>query len=132
MVPRPPEACWRALVDANQLTAWEPGLRRARVIASGADGLPAEVLFEFSESRTYSLAYEYDLAERVVRWEPRTGKRDGVRGFARTEPAEGGTRLTYALEHGVGRTPSDVELGDVDALIDAFVRFVVRAAVTTA
>jgi len=128
MVPRAPDACWRALVDAHQLTGWVPGLRRARVVSTEPSGLPSEIVFEFSQSRTYSLAYEYDLGQGLVRWEPRTGKRDGVRGFARVEAADGGTRLTYALEHGVGRTASDLALGDVDELADAFVRWVVRAA----
>ena len=127
-IARSPDACWRVLIDVEQLEAWVPGLRRARVVSTGADGLPAEVVFEYSASLTYSLVYNYDLAERMVRWEPRTGKRDGVRGFARVEPAEGGSIVTYALEQGGGRTAADLALGDTEALIAAFARWMLRAA----
>lgn len=127
-IPRSPDACWRVLIDVEQLEAWVPGLRRARVVSTGTDGLPAEVVFEYSTSLTYSLVYTYDVASRVVRWEPRTGKRDGVRGFARIEAADGGTLLTYALEQGGGRTAADLELGDTETLIAAFARWMLRAA----
>jgi hypothetical protein len=117
---RTPEACWRVLVDANVLTGWVPGLRRARVISTTADGLPGEIHFEFSTSLTYTLVYTYDAAARELRFEPRLGKRDGVRGFARVEPFDEGARLTYGLEPGDGRSSADRALGDLDALVAAF------------
>jgi len=110
------------LVDPARFTYWVPGLRRAVVIASGPFNLPAEIHFEFSTSLTYTLVYTYDLEAREVRFEPRLGRRDGVRGFARLEPAEGGTRLEYGLEEGEGRSASDRELGDLDALVASFVK----------
>jgi hypothetical protein len=121
-IPRSPEECWRVLVDPARFTYWVPGLRRAVVIASGPFNLPAEIHFEFSTSLTYTLVYTYDLEAREVRFEPRLGRRDGVRGFARLEAVEGGARLEYGLEVGEGRSSSDRELGDVDALVASFVK----------
>lgn len=121
VVQRSPEACWSLLVDPSRFTHWVPGLRRAVVIASGPFNLPAEIHFEFSASLTYTLVYSYDLEAREVRFEPRLGRRDGVRGFARIEPVDGGARVEYGLEFGEGRSVSDRELGDVDALVASFV-----------
>ena len=124
VVPRDPETCWRAFIDPSTLAAWVPGLRRARVIATDAAGRPQEILFEFGSSSTYSLVYTYDAAAREIAWQPRTGKHDAVAGFARFEPADGGTRIIYALKQGDGRSAAEKALGDLDALIAAFVRFV--------
>lgn len=120
-IERTPEQCWRVLVDAALFPHWVPGLRRATVIASNDAGLPREIHFEFSASLTYSLVYTYDVAAREVRWEPRLGGRDAVRGFARLAPDERGTRITYGLEPGGGRSEADRALGDPDALVAAFV-----------
>ena len=84
-IARSPDVCWRALIDATVLPAWVPGLRRARVIEVDDHQRPREVLFEFSTSLTYSLVYSYDADAREMHWEPRIGKRDAVRGFARLE-----------------------------------------------
>jgi len=116
VVPREPAACWRAFTDATTFGAWIPGLRRAQVIRLGADGLPAEILFEFGASRTYTLVYTYDHAAREVRWHPATGKLDAVAGFARFEPLDDGTSFTYGLEHHRG----DAELAEVQEMVTAF------------
>lgn len=116
VVAREPDACWRAFVDATTFSAWIPGLRRARVIQSGADGLPVEILFEFGASRTYSLVYTYDVAKREVRWEPRANKRDAVAGFARFDAFDEGTRVTYGLANTTGGT----ELDQLHELVAAF------------
>lgn len=123
VVPRDPDRCWRAFIDATSLAAWVPGLRRARVILVGADGLPEEILFEFGESLTYTLVYTYDAANREVKWHPRSGKRDAVAGFAKFEADEGGTSITYAIEHGDGRSDAQRALGDQTLLLDAFSRW---------
>ncbi len=125
VVAREPEACWRAFTDASTFSAWIPGLRRARVIQVGADGLPVEILFEFGESRTYSLVYTYDLAQREVRWEPRANKRDAVAGFARFDAFDDGTRVTYGLANHSGATRLD-ELTELVAAFGAWMATATR------
>jgi hypothetical protein len=119
---RDPVSCWRVFTDAALLTLWVPGLRVAQVI-SKAKGLPEEVHFEFSSSLTYTLIYRYDVEHHEVRWEPKLGKRDGVRGFARFEPSTRGTLLTYGLEQGEARGPQERSLGDLETLVAAFTRW---------
>ncbi len=116
VVAREPDACWRAFIDAGTFSAWIPGLRRAQVIQKTADGLAAEILFEYGPSRTYSLVYTYDVAKREVRWEPRANKRDAVAGFARFDALDSGTRVTYGLENATGVTP----IAELDDLLAAF------------
>ncbi len=116
VVAREPEACWRAFIDATTFSAWIPGLRRARVVQVGADGLPSEILFEFGASRTYSLVYSYDADKREVRWEPRANKRDAVAGFARFDALDDGTRVTYGLANQSGGT----QLAELTDLVAAF------------
>lgn len=122
-VKRAPAACWRAFTDASVLAAWVPGLRRARVIATRTDGLAAEIQFEFSTSLTYSLIYSYDPDRYEIRWEPRAGKRDAVRGYVRFEAFDHGTRIEYGLEHGDGRSTAERSIGAPEALVAAFVRW---------
>ncbi len=119
-VPRSRERCWRVFVDVAELPLWVPGLRRAEVLALER-GLPSEIHFEFSSSLVYTLVYSYDLERREVRWQPKLGKREGVSGSVRFDEAGEGTQLTYSLEHGEGRSPSERELGDLQKLVDAFV-----------
>lgn len=118
-VARSPVSCWRVFTDAAMFPAWIPGLRKSRVITTDESGRPQEIMFEFATSRTYSLVYTYDDEQREVRWEPHANKRDAVRGFARFEPLDDGTQITYRLE------PAFVESGgvtsDVGALVTAFV-----------
>lgn len=116
VVARPLAECWRAITDASLLPAWLPGVRRVRVVSARDTGLPLEVQFELAESLTYSLVYSYDLANYEVRWEPRIGKRDGVRGFARLSAQGDATELTYGHEAGEGRRASE----DPDAIVSAF------------
>jgi uncharacterized protein YndB with AHSA1/START domain len=119
----PPEKCWRMFVDPALLTAWVPGLRHARVIITGADGLPAEIQFRYASSHVYSLVYSYDAAAREVRWAPRAGKRDAVSGSVRFEPFDAGTRITYTLEHGDARSPAERAADDAQTLVKAFARW---------
>ncbi len=118
-----PDECWRALTDADMLAGWLPGVRRVSVVARDQAGLPTEVQFEFAGSRSYSLLYTYDHTQREMRWEPRMGKRDAVRGFAQVEPDGENTRLSYGIEHGAARHGAELELGDPAAIVAAFAAF---------
>lgn len=122
-VSRDPATCWQIFTDVNLLTAWVPGLRRVETIAKVAS-LPGEVLFEYASSLTYTLVYTYDAANREVRWQPKLGKRDGVTGYARFDPFDSGTRITYGLEHGDNRTGSDRD--DQQGLVEAFAAFAAK------
>lgn len=126
-VPRDPTSCWRVFTDASQLLAWVPGLRRAEILTRGPRGLPSEIHFEFASSLAYTLIYDYDVEHHEVRFQPKIGPRDGVTGFVRFDPAAGGTQVTYALEHGPGRSEADRALGDVNAAIAAFVTWMCSA-----
>ncbi len=126
VLPQPIEACWRAFTDARLLVAWVPGLRSATVISTGAMGLPREILFEYAQSRTYTLIYDYNLAAHEVQWSPQLGKRDAVSGHARFEAVDGGTRMEYALEQGDGRSEAERALGGLDALVEAFAAWMAK------
>lgn len=88
--------------------------------------MPAEIQFEFARSRSYSLAYSYAATgiAKIVRWEPRSNEGDAVRGFARFELCEGGTQITYELEHGDSRTERERYLGSAEELLDAFAHWI--------
>lgn len=122
VVGRPLDACWRVFTDPTQMTAWVPGLRKASVIEAGDDGLPCEVQFEFATDLLYSLDYTYDLEAHVVRWEPRAGETGAVRGFARFDPHDDGTEVTYALEHDPGRKAAERAIDNPRLLVEAFAR----------
>jgi hypothetical protein len=121
VVRRSHEACWRVLTDPATFTGWVPGLRRARVITTDDSGRPRDVQFDFGASRTYTLVYSYADDQREVRWEPGSGKRDAVRGFARIAATDDGTTLTYGLEPGDVRT--EMRIDELDTLIEAFVQW---------
>ena len=120
-VPRDPATCWEMFTDVALLSAWVPGLRRAQTIAKTPTGLPGEVHFEYASSLTYTLTYTYDAVKREVHWQPKLGKRDGVTGFARFDPFDSGTRVSYGLEYGDNRAPTDVQV-----LVDAFIAFAAK------
>lgn len=122
-VPLDPTACFRAFTDARQLSSWVPGLRRADIL-SKARGLAAEVHFEYASELAYTLVYTYDATAREVSWKPQLGAAEGVTGFARFDTAPGGTQITYGLAHGEARTPAEQQLGNLAALVDAFVVWV--------
>jgi hypothetical protein len=126
-IARAPDVCWRALVDVASFPAWMPRLRRAVVRSTDPDGLPREVDFERSESLIYTLLYTYDRAKLELRWEPVRGARDAVRGWARLAPHGDGTRLTYHVEQGAGRSAGELLQGGAHVFVDAFVQFVQRS-----
>ena len=74
------------------------------------------------------IAAPADVARREVRWEPHTGARDAVRGFARIDPHGAGARMTYKLEQGVSRAAGDLVRGGAHPVVGAFVRWLESAA----
>ena len=122
VVARDPETCFRAFIDASTFPAWIPGLRRAQVVQSDASGRATEIMFEFGASRTYSLAYSYDLARREVKWEPRSNKRDAVAGSATFEAADEGTRITYSNAPHAGEMSRE----ELDDLLASFIAYLPR------
>ena len=125
-IARSPDEVWRSFTNAQLFAAWMPGLRRATVVRTYADGLPHEVLFELSASLTYTLTYTYDVMKRVVEWQPRVNAREGVRGFAMLESTPRGTRMTYKLEQGSGRSVGDLLVGGPHPIVEAFVHWIER------
>lgn len=125
VVARDLEACWRVFTDHASMPRWVPGLRKAELVEFDVEGLPHEVRFQYAVGLIYSLRYTYDTDEHVVRWEPvdNPSERGGVRGFARFEPVDGGTRFTYALEHDEGRKAAERALDDPHTLVAAFARW---------
>jgi hypothetical protein len=122
VIPRKPQACWRGFTDPATLCTWVPNLRAATVVSTHRDGLPAEIEFELATGSRYTLGYSYaatDIA-RIVRWEPRQGADVAVRGFARFEPADGGTKVTYELEEGESRSDYERAVASSDEVLDAF------------
>jgi hypothetical protein len=123
VIARPLEACWRAFTEAATMPSWVPGLRKADLVEFDVTGLPYEVRFGYAAGLMYSLRYTYDLDQFVVRWEPVESERGGVRGFARFEEVEGGTKFTYALEHDQGRKAAERALDNPQTLVEAFARW---------
>jgi len=118
-----PDTCWQLFTDVSLLTSWVPGLREAAII-TGSRALPTEIHFEFAGAQSttaYTLIYDYNKAERLVRWAPKLGAAHGVAGMVRFDPDGTGTRVTYGLKHGDARSQADREMGDVQRLLDAFV-----------
>lgn len=124
-IPMSPERCWKAFTDVAMLLSWVPGLRRARVVRAGTGGLPLEVAFEFGATLSYSLVYEHDAEQRIVRWQPRVGRRDGVTGSARFEPEGEGCRVTYSSEPNVHASEERAHESP-RRILDAFVAWVGR------
>ena len=125
VVARPLDACWRAFTEYSAMPRWVPGLQTAELVEFDVAGLPYEVRFAYAGGLTYSLHYTYAPEEHVVRWEPADNdeERGGVRGFARFEPVDGGTRFTYALEHDQGRKAAERALDNPQILVEAFARW---------
>lgn len=124
-VPRDPNTCWRAFTDARKLTSWVPGLRHADIL-SKARGFAAEVHFQLEGERAYTLIYAYDADKREVSWQPKIGPAQGVTGFARFDATEGGSQITYGIEHGKARSEVDQALAEPRTLVAAFVAYVER------
>lgn len=106
VLPASPSLCFSEFVDLRTARLWLPGLRKARVVRSDAQGRPLEVSYEFGDVLSYALVYAYDDAARSVRWVPSAGLMDGVSGFATFDAAPGGCHFRYQLESLRGRAPT--------------------------
>ncbi|MFT3695507.1 MAG: SRPBCC family protein [Kofleriaceae bacterium] len=116
--------CWRAFVDPKQMTRWVSGLVAARTLVTNEHGLPTEIEFEFGKGLRYSLKYKYEMGDPIaVRWEPREAAKGGVRGWATFEELDAGTKLTYALEHDVGRKAAERMMDAPKINVAAFARY---------
>lgn len=95
------------------------------MVSFDVSGLPEEIRFEYVAGLRYALRYTYDTEACVVRWEPvdLSGEHGGVHGFARFTAVDGGTDVTYALEHDDGRKAAERALDDPRLLVDAFAHF---------
>lgn len=105
-LPSSAEFAWREFIDIPTARLWLPGLKKARVVRTDAQGRALEVSFEFGESLSYALVYAYDEAALKVRWVPSAGVRDGVSGMAAFEALPEGCRFVYALDSLRGRPPA--------------------------
>jgi hypothetical protein len=125
VIARPVEACWSAFTEHAAMPRWVPGLRAAQLVEFDVTGLPYEVRFTYAAGLTYSLRYTYDVDNFEVRWEPvdNESERGGVRGYARFETVDDGTRFTYTLEHDEGRKAAERALDDPRTLVAAFARW---------
>ena len=105
VLPRPPDVCYRAFCDVGSFWLWLPGMKKARVVRSDAEGRALEVSYEFGDSLSYALVYAYDAAARKVRWVPSAGVQYGVSGRAEFTPHPDGCLFSFALEGRKGRGP---------------------------
>ncbi len=104
VLPGSAQKAFDEFVDLRTARLWLPGLKRAQVVRTDANGRPLEVFYEFGEVLAYALVYAYDDAHKRVRWVPSSGVRDGVSGGATFEDTPQGCRFTYSLESLRGRS----------------------------
>lgn len=96
---------YRAFCDVGQARLWVPGLRRARVVRTDAEGHALEVAYEYGDALSYALVYHYDDAGHRLRWVPSAGALDGLSGQAGFVADGEGCRFTLELHAVRGRAP---------------------------
>ena len=102
-VSAPPERCFSVAADIERYPEWVADIKEVTVEARDTEGRPLSVAFRtaaFGRSTSYTLAYDYSGAPRVLAWRLTEGdittKLDGSYVF---DPGEGGgTDVTYHLE----------------------------------
>lgn len=102
-VTAPPERCFAVAADIERYPEWVADIKEVTVHERDEQGRPLLVGFRtaaFGRSTSYTLAYDYSEAPRVLSWRLTRGdittKLDGSYVF---EPADGGgTDATYHLE----------------------------------
>jgi ribosome-associated toxin RatA of RatAB toxin-antitoxin module len=102
-VSAPPERCFAVVADIERYPEWAGDLKEVTVHERDDQGRALSATFRaaaFGRSTSYTLAYDYAEAPRVLAWQQVRGditsKLDGSYAF---EPAAGGgTEITYHLE----------------------------------
>jgi ribosome-associated toxin RatA of RatAB toxin-antitoxin module len=101
-VAAPPERCFTVAADLERYPEWAADIKEVEIKERDDLGRPLLVTFRaaaFGRSTSYTLAYDYVEAPRVLAWKLTQGdittKLDGSYVF---EPADGGTEVTYHLE----------------------------------
>lgn len=67
----PQQAIWDVLVDFESYPSWARDIKETRVVATDADGRPAEVLYRaaaMGRSTTYTLRYDWSSAPDRLGW----------------------------------------------------------------
>ena len=102
-VSAPPERCFAVVTDVARYPEWVADMKEVVVERRDGEGRPLECTFRaaaFGRSTSYTLAYDYGEAPRVLSWRLTRGdittKLDGRYVFDATEG--GGTDVTYHLE----------------------------------
>lgn len=95
-----PAAVMDAIADFESYPTWAKGMKRAEVVAEGANGRAEQVFFALDVSPIkdeYTLAYVWD-GDREVTWHLVEGKMLKMLNGAYTlSPVDGGTEVTYRL-----------------------------------
>lgn len=97
----PASAIWDVLIDFESYPQWARDIKETRIVATGDDGRPSEVLYRaaaMGRSTTYTLRYDWDGAPNRLGWSLVEG--DIMRGLdgAYLLDADGdATEVTYDL-----------------------------------
>ncbi len=99
----PPERCFAIAADIERYPEWAADIKEVTVHDRDAEGRPLLVTFRaaaFGRSTSYTLAYDFADAPRILSWRLTQGditsKLDGSYIF--DAGADGGTDITYHLE----------------------------------
>ncbi len=98
-----PERCFSVVADIERYPDWAADIKEVEVLERDGDGRPLLVTFRaaaFGRSTSYTLAYDFSEAPRILSWKLTKGditaKLDGSYVF---DPGPGsGTDVTYHLE----------------------------------
>lgn len=95
-----PAEVMAVIADFPAYPEWAQGMKRAEVVAEGADGRAERVAFELEATPirdSYTLAYDWD-GDRQVTWDLVEGKvLKAMQGAYVLRERDGGTEVTYRL-----------------------------------
>ena len=98
-----PEQCFDVVSDIERYPEWAADIKQVVVQRRDDDGRPAEATFRagaFGRSTSYTLAYDYGGAPRILAWKQVAGdltsKLDGSYQF--DAAGDGSAEVTYTLE----------------------------------